>query len=264
MRSAPHSRFMHRVACLIRLTIWLFTVVLAILSQADSDQIDSSQVTEREFFRKRHRHAQAAFQEDQSNPDRAIRYVQSAFEWAELAHDSSERASIATPAIEVCRVFLSSSSHQARANYYLALNLGQLARTKWLGALKIVNEMEKRLVAAQTKDSSQDHGGPDRALSRLYFQAPRWPASIGNKEKAIRHAKRAIQIAPNYPGNRLSYLEILTDHRNFQEAKKQETITGAVMKESRDELTSAYWSYSWNTWDETWKTLQKKLAPKKN
>ena len=227
--------------------------------ESNPEQPHPPKVGEREFFQNRFNRARAVFQKNKANPELAIRYVLAAFEWAELALDSGERASISRPAIEVCRQFLSSSSHQAQANYYLALNLGQLARTKWIGALRIVAEMEKRLITAQSLDRSLDNGGPDRALSRLYFQAPGWPTSVGNNNKAISHAKNAIAAAPNYPGNRLSYLEILIEHGGYQEAKQQEAITREVLKNARIEFDSAYWSHSWKIWDKTWNTLQEQL-----
>jgi hypothetical protein len=253
------SRSSSSVNCLTGVMLLLITTLASPWSEGRSEQPHLPQPTEREFFQERYDRALADYQKEKSNPELAIQYVLAAFEWAELALNSSDRASIAKPATDVCRQFLSSSSHQAQANYYLALNLGQLAKTKWLGALRIVTEMEKRLLTARSLGPSLDNGGPDRALSRLYFQAPGWPTSVGNKDKAIRHAKNAIAAAQNYPGNRLSYIEILLDQKMVQEAKQQEVITSDVLRNARGKLDSTYWSHSWKTWNTTWKTLRERL-----
>ncbi len=218
---------------------------------------------ERVFFRTRHQHAFEAYTSERNNPEKAIAYAFAAFDWAELATENDQRAGIAKPAIKACRQHLA-SSQEAAANYYLALNLGQLARTKWLGALKIVNEMEKRFHNARNLDATLDHGGPDRALSRLYLQAPSWPASIGNRKKAIKHAKAAIATAPHYPGNYLSYLEILLHQNARDEANKLSRSLPAIMKASREELKSDYWRFTWNQWEKTWKSLRDQLEEKSN
>ena len=259
MPFATFSRSFNTVTYLTGITLLFITTLALSGSESNPEQPHPSKLTERDFFQERYNRALTVYHKEKENPELAIRYVFAAFEWAELALDTSERASIATPAIDVCRQFLSSSSHQAQANYYLALNLGQLAKTKWLGALRLVTEMEKRLLTARSLDHSLDNGGPDRALSRLYFQAPGWPTSVGNEDKAIRHAKNAIATAPNYPGNRLSYLEILLDHNSYKEAKRQGGITSEVLKNARSELDSTYWSHSWKIWDKTWNTLRERL-----
>ena len=48
-------------------------------------------------------------------------------------------------------------------HYYLAMNLGQLARTEMIGALKIVKEMENEFEIAADIDPRFDHAGPVHA-----------------------------------------------------------------------------------------------------
>ena len=213
---------------------------------------------ERAFFNARHKKASDAYSQEINNPEKAIAYAFAAFDWGEFAEGNAERASIANPAIRACRDHLN-SPQEAAANYYLALNLGQLARTKWLGALKIVREMEERLQASRSMDPSLDYGGPDRALSRLYFQAPNWPTSIGNSKKAIKHAKAAIAAAPNYPGNHLLYMEILLDQGLNREAITISESFPLIMKKSRDVLNSEYWKFTWKIWDETWNSIRNQV-----
>ncbi len=74
--------------------------------------------------------------------------------------------------------------NSAPAHYYLAMNLGQLARTEFLGALKLVREMEREFKTAAELDAQFDFAGPERSLGLLYRDAPGWPVSIGSKRKA--------------------------------------------------------------------------------
>ena len=64
------------------------------------------------------------------------------------------------------------------------MNLGQLARTELLGALKLVKEMEREFKTAADLDKQFDYAGPERCLGLLYRDAPGWPASIGSRRKA--------------------------------------------------------------------------------
>src|SRR5204863_6138936 len=113
----------------------------------------------------------------------------------------------AQPAIEGCERALGTNEANAALHYYLAMNQGQLARTKGFGALKLVREMEKEFSRAAELDSHFDYAGPDRNLGSLYLDAPGWPTSIGNHSKARQHLMRAVQLAPDYPDNHLCLLE---------------------------------------------------------
>ena len=86
------------------------------------------------------------------------------------------------------------------------MNLGQLARTKGLGALKLVNQMEHEFTRARDLDEQLDWAGPDRNLGLLYRDAPAI-GSIGSRTKAREHLKRAVELAPQYPENRLNLIE---------------------------------------------------------
>jgi hypothetical protein len=92
--------------------------------------------------------------------------------------------------IQVCRRWLQRAPNQAAAHYYLGMNLAQLARTKSLGALSIVKEMEKEWLATLALDAHCDYAGADRNLGLLYRDAPGFPLSIGSRLKAEQHLQR--------------------------------------------------------------------------
>src|SRR5947208_15493408 len=109
------------------------------------------------------------------------------FDWADLVESNSHRAEIAEQGISAARQALKLEPKMGAAHYYLGLNLGQLARTKKIGALKLVGEMEREFLAAIDLDPKFDFAGAHRSLGLLYLDAPGWPASIGNRTKARLH-----------------------------------------------------------------------------
>src|SRR5947207_2239223 len=72
--------------------------------------------------------AQALFNKNPANPESAWQFAVACFDWADLATSNSRRAPIAEQGIAACRQALQRDPKLAPAHYYLAMNLGQLAR----------------------------------------------------------------------------------------------------------------------------------------
>ena len=90
--------------------------------------------------------------------------------FGDIAADGTEREAVALEGIEACRTILQ-NTNLAAGNYYLALNLGQLARTRSLTALSLVKQMEQHFKEAITLDPSYDHAGALRHLGELYLES---------------------------------------------------------------------------------------------
>jgi tetratricopeptide (TPR) repeat protein len=189
----------------------------------------------------------------------AWHFARAAFDWAEFATNDTQRAAIAHEAIAVSRPLIVREPKLAAAHYYLALNLGQLARTKTLGALKLVDEMEVRLKAARELDPQFDYAGPDRSLGLLYLDAPGWPASIGSRAKARQHLERAVELAPDFPENRLCLLEALLKWGERKNAERHAQGLPNLLKTARTNLTGEAWASAWMDWERRWEQVQKRL-----
>jgi tetratricopeptide (TPR) repeat protein len=137
-------------------------------------------------------------------------FSRACFEVAEFATNSTERAIFADKGIAAAEAVIAKDPTNAPANLYMGLNLGQLARTKGLGALKVVDQIERYFMAAGSLDASFDHAGADRCLGLLYRDAPAW-ISVGSRKKAKQHLETAVAKAPGYPDNRLNLIETLLD-----------------------------------------------------
>lgn len=208
--------------------------------------------------------AQARFKAQPTNAEAEWQLGRAAFDWAEFATSRSQRAEIAQQGIAAARKLIEQNPDSTPGHYYLGMNLGQLARTKELGALRIVGQMEQEFKTALSLNPSYDYGGPDRNLGMLYRDAPGWPASIGNKSKARLHLQKALKISPDYPENLLNWIEseLKWNERNaaLRDLKALDELWPAAQKQ----FTGEAWAATWADWEKRRSEAQTKLnqAPK--
>lgn len=170
---------------------------------------------------------------------------------AALATNDTQRAETARHGIEACRHLLAREPDSAPGHYYLAMNLGQLAKAEApsIAAYKLVHEVEREFTTAAKLDVNFDHAGPARTLGLLYFQAPGWPFSIGSTHKADEWLKRAAQLAPDYPGNQLNLAEAQLKWHEREELEATLKKMDAIWPTARTNLTGENWEQAWQEWD---------------
>lgn len=97
-------------------------------------------------------------------------------------------------------------------NFWYASNMGYLGMCRGaLASLASIDPFKKCMEVVLKENENFYFAGPHRALGRLYHQAPGWPISIGNKNKAAEHLDKCVQLAPNFFNNRLYLAELLVD-----------------------------------------------------
>lgn len=202
--------------------------------------------------------ARAAAGREPTNAVLLIQLARSAFDWAELARTSDQREEVATRGIDAARSAVRLSDTNAAAHYWLAMNVGQLARTKTLGALKLVREMETGFLRARALDPKVDYAGPDRSLGFLYRDVPGWPTSIGNKRKSRVHFEAAVRLHPEFPDNQLGLAESLLEWGEKESFRAQMTVTEGVMARARDSFTGPAWEQSRADWTRRMTVLRSK------
>jgi tetratricopeptide (TPR) repeat protein len=190
----------------------------------------------------------------------AWQFGRACFDWADFAVNEQQRETIAEQGITACQRALHLNAQSAPARYYLAMNRGQLARTKTLGALKLVQEMEADFKTAIELDPSFDHAGPHRSLGLLYRDAPGWPTSIGSRAHALEHLTKAVELSPDYPDNQLSLLEAWLQWGEKKKVYSSIEAVEAVLSAARQKLTGPDWQASWQDWDERWKKIKAKAT----
>ncbi|HWX22939.1 MAG TPA: hypothetical protein VN578_23810 [Candidatus Binatia bacterium] len=202
--------------------------------------------------------AQERYQKEPQNHEAAWQFGRACFDLAEFSTNNAERAQLAEIGIVASRNSVAQNSNSAAAHYYLAMDLGQLARTKSLGALKLVRQMEHEFGLARDLDSHFDFAGPDRNLGLLYCDAPSI-GSIGSRSKAREHLLRAVELAPDYPENHLNLLEAYLKWGERTNALRELNALETTLPAARAKLTGPAWASSWADWNPRREKAKKKL-----
>jgi len=202
--------------------------------------------------------SQETFQRETNNAEAAWRFARACFDLGEFATNSSQRANIAEQGISASRSLIARQPSLAAAHYYLAMNLGQLARTRTLGALRLVSQMEIEFTRARTLDENFDFAGPDRNLGLLYLEAPTI-ASVGNRLKARVHLRRSVELAPDYPDNRLNLIEALWKLGDRVEARREFKALEEVWPKMLEKFTGDEWAASRGDWSKRFDSMKRKM-----
>lgn len=209
--------------------------------------------------------ARTELQNEKTSVEAAWKFGRACFDWAEFVKDSEQREEIANQGIEACRRLILRQPKIIEGHYYLAMNLAQLARTKMLGALKLVDEMEKEFKIARGLDANFDFAGPDRNLGLLYLEAPGWPTSIGSRSKARQHLESATKLGPNYPENHLNLLEAYLKWGDKTGIQREFKLLKELWPVAKKEFSGEPWESSWLDWEKRWGKIQMKFSePSKN
>lgn len=204
--------------------------------------------------------ARKKFQADTNSIPAAWALGQACFWRGEFATDDEARKSLANEGIAVCRALTLRAPTVPEGHYYLAMNLGQLARTKWLEALGIVKELEHGLKLAGGMNPRLDHAGPDRCLGLLYRDAPGWPISVGSKSKARTHLLRAVELSPDFPENHLVLLETWLMWKERKNLQRDLDALATRLPKARQQFVGEDWAAHWDDWERRWQTVQSRSA----
>lgn len=195
--------------------------------------------------------AQKQYEANRTNNLAAGEFARAAYERADFSTNDTERAELAVQGIAASRELIARDPKSAPGHYFLGMNLGQMARTKLLGALRIVNEMEREFKTARELDERLDHAGPDRSLGLLYYEAPAL-GSVGSRTKARKHLERAVELAPDFPRNRLCLAEAYVKWREKSLLKRELAALEKLWPEAKVRFPDA----DWPAWSRRWQKLK--------
>jgi tetratricopeptide (TPR) repeat protein len=224
-----------------------------------ADEVDDAVKAQyREEATRQYREARERHRADPGNPELAWQFGRATFDLAEVPYNRQERETLAEQGIEACRAAIAREPDLAAAHYYLAMNLGQLARVHLLRGLRIVSEMEQAFKRARELDPRFDYSGADRSLGLLYHRAPGWPISVGNQSTGWKHLERAVKLSPDYPGNRLALAEALWDTNRHEAFLREVRALEELLPKARKVFDSEDWSWAWAwaDWDRRWAAFQ--------
>lgn len=111
---------------------------------------------------------------------------------------------------------------QAAGHYWKALNLcGQADVGRRMTGFKLLPKIVAALKECLTLDETYDQAGAHRVLGRIYFEAPPWPISVGDKKKSLHHLSAAARLAPDNSTNHLYLAETLLDLKDKAQARQE-------------------------------------------
>ncbi len=135
-----------------------------------------------------------------------------------VARQTEERLGLFRRGIAAGRDALQGRPDDPAGLLWLAANLGAeaLERGKW-AALKVLPEMERLLLRLEAVAPRFEHAAAARVLARLYHKAPAF-ISIGSSKKARAFFEKALQRAPDFPGNQALAAAFLSDEGDKERA----------------------------------------------
>jgi tetratricopeptide (TPR) repeat protein len=210
------------------------------------------------YVRKNYREAENRYRQAPQDSRAAWKFGRACFDLADIATNRTQRAAIAEKGIAACRQVIARAPDLVPARYYLGMNLAQLAQTKTLGALKLVSQMEREFALTRKLDEQFDYAGSDRNLGLLYRDAPSI-GSIGSRVKARQHLQRAVDLAPQYPENRLNLLEAYVKWGDHKGAQSQLDALEKAWPSARTNFVGVAWSGSWADWQSRLEKAKRKL-----
>ena len=243
----PISKRASRLATALLMAVLPVTPLLA---------TNHAEETSPEF--QQYRSAKAAYENQPRNAQAAWQFGRACFDMRRSGATKAQRADIAQEGIAACRNALATETNSAPLRYYLGLNLGALAETRGLSALKLVNQMEQELLTAAALDPRFDYAGADRTLGMLYRDAPTI-ISVGSRAKARQHLLRAVQLLPNFLDNRFELIHALIKWNERHAARKQLEALEESWTEARSEFSGPAWEPAWRTWEAQLQKLRKEL-----
>lgn len=246
-------------------SLWFAVLILAFNSfTAFSQSSPAPQAPTQADFAQRaekaYQSAKTRFQTQSNNAEAAWQFGVTCYDWADFATTGRQREAIAQEGIAACRMVVAQEPRSAPGHYYLGMNLAQLAQTKSLGALKIVDQMEGEFTTTLGLDASFDYGGADRNLGLLYRDAPGWPLSLGSRAKARQHLQQALKLAPDYPENALNLIEAELQWADRASAARDLKALDELWPKAREKFAGEHWESSWVDWDKRREIARKKIA----
>jgi tetratricopeptide (TPR) repeat protein len=255
LRSRPREAG-QRPARWLALTLQLVLFALVGAAVAPAPEAFAESPTER--VARIYAESQARFRRETNNSGAAWEFGRACFDLADLATNNTQRAELAQQGIEACRLAVARDPKSAAAHYYLGLNLGQWAQAKKFSALPTLGEMESAWKTAIAIDPKYDFAGAHHSLGLMYRDAPGWPISLGNRDKARFHLQKAVELSPEYPSNQLNWLETLLAWGDKKAVQAKIPSVEAVLSAARHKLTGDEWVLAWQDWDSRWQRIKAK------
>lgn len=200
---------------------------------------------------------EARYRQESRNEEAVTQFARACFNVADIATNKTQRAEFAQIAISACRTALELYSNSGSLHLHLAVNLGQLAQTKGLGALRLLGQMKQEFLRAIELSPSLDFAGGHRGLGLLQRDAPSF--TVGDKVEARKHLQKAVELAPDFPENRLNLIEAYLQWGEMSAARRELGILQRGLPDAKAKFSGVRWEFAWEDWTGRLNKVQKRL-----
>ena len=180
----------------------------------------------------------------QGNPALLTRLARTCFILGDLA-PIEERGRYYEKGLDYADKLLAQEPNGVAGHYWKALNFsGQADVGTRMQGFKLLPKIMEELKRVLALDQTYDDAGAHRVIGRIYFEAPGWPISVGDKKKSLTHLTTAVRLAPNHSTNHLYLAETMLDLGQKDQARAelqkvlqdgQHALTPKDLEEDRQE-----------------------------
>ena len=154
-------------------------------------------------------------------PPLLIRLARTCFIVGDLA-PKNQRAGYYEKGLAYAERLIQEQPDGVAGHYWKALNLSGLADVgSRMAGFKLLPKIMEELKLVLVLDETYDQAGVHRVLGRIYFEAPSWPISVGDKKKSLQHLETAVRLAPNHSTNHLYLAETLLNQEKKDQARSE-------------------------------------------
>lgn len=148
----------------------------------------------------------AAFSAPADHPQRVELLVTAARCGAWLATDDGQVA-LCDDLLALSNTLVEVAPQRVEGFYFRTVALGLVAREDPLKGMSAMGEMVSDGRRAVELDPAYEQAGPLRVLGALHLRAPGPPTGVGSVRRALHYLGKAVELAPEHPGNLLFMAE---------------------------------------------------------
>jgi len=130
---------------------------------------------------------------------------------AENDPDEQRRRDTATESVSTAQWCSRRDPANPTCSYWLALAVGVQANQRRNTADDGLKVMVRALRSAIERAERTDYAGPHRVLALVLLRAPGWPVGPGDPDTGLVHARRAVELFPDFAPNWLALGEAMRE-----------------------------------------------------
>lgn len=202
-------------------TKWAVAFILSVLLLPVYSAAEHNTAKKGESIASYNKKKEALLHQVENNPNQEQPYIELARVYYKMAGLSAktDQVSLLNQCLKHATHALENNHNSAWGYYFRGLCIGKRGKAEGMfKSLDIIRPFRNAIEAALKLDPKIGHGGPNRALGKMYYEMPFFIG--GNNKKAIYHLNEAVRHDPKYWENHLFLAEVYYDEDDYAQAMK--------------------------------------------